>query len=142
MKQFGIAASALLLVATSTWSQLAPPQRLAPNDVKSGTTVGSIDLGPIFPQMQGYVLMERLTTVAPGFGMPWHSHAGRPEIMRVLSGTLTDARDGGPPKTYGVGSTLINDGKTRHTWANLGSEQLVLLSATVLPSNAVNQLPK
>jgi quercetin dioxygenase-like cupin family protein len=125
------AAMALVLIAGPAWTQTPAPQRLVPNDAKVGDPTATIDLGAEFPQMQGFTFTQSLTTVAPGTGRAWHSHAGSPEIVRILSGTLTDARNGGPPKTYGPGSTLVNDGKTQHMWANLGSEPVILLATAV-----------
>jgi len=125
---------AMLAVGGSAWTSVPDSQRLAPGLALPGKVTATIDLGKEFPQdpeLKGYMFSQTLMTVAPGTGRPWHSHAGAPEIVRILSGTLTDARNGGAPKTYGPGSTLINAQGTQHMWANLGSEPLVFLATGV-----------
>jgi len=128
------AAFVLLMAAAPAWTQTpAPPAQksLAPVEVPPGTVAATIDLGAEFPQMKGYVMAAVLNTVQPGAGKSWHSHKGVPEIVRIISGTLTDSRNGGPPMTYGPGSTLINDGKVSHMWANLGKEPVVMVALQV-----------
>ena len=132
MQRFGLGLTCFAVMASSlAFAQSAAPQRLAPTDAPGGTVTASVDLGAEFPQMKGYVFTQTLTTVAPGSGRAWHSHAGMPEIVRILSGTLTDARNGGSPVAYGPGSTLINAGGTQHTWANLGKEPVVFVATAI-----------
>ena len=94
----------------------------------------TVDFSAEFPQVKGYIFTQTFTTVAPGTGRPLHSHAGAPEIVRILSGTLTDARNGGPPIAYGPGSTLMNAKGTTHMWANLGTEPVVFIATGVKPA--------
>ncbi len=125
---------ALLISGDLAWTEVPKAQRLVESVAPPGTVTAMIDLGrefPKFPQLKNYVLTQILITVPPGTGRPWHSHAGNPEIVRILSGTLTDARNGGSPKTYGPGSTLVNAGGTQHMWANFGSEPVVFIATTV-----------
>jgi quercetin dioxygenase-like cupin family protein len=93
--------------------------------------LGSIDLGQEFPAMAGYRMTLFLTSLPPGGGLKAHSHKGAPEIVHIVSGTLTDARNGGPPIAYGPGSTLINDGSVTHATLNLGQEPVVYYTANV-----------
>ncbi len=63
-----------------------------------GVTVallGVVDLGAEIPGMQGRRLRMRRVTIEPGgvFG-PLHDHRGRPGLVYVLEGTITDHRDG------------------------------------------------
>jgi quercetin dioxygenase-like cupin family protein len=123
----------LLMAGCPAWTQTpaVAQQKLAPVEVKPGTVAATIDLGAEFPQMQGYVMAAVINNVPPGAGKSWHSHKGVPEIVRIISGTLTDSRNGGPPTTYGPGSTLVNDGKVSHMWANLGKEPVVMVALQV-----------
>src|ERR1700744_3711934 len=57
--------------------------------------LGSIDLGPEIEGMAGRVLRMSYVTVAPGGGLAAHSHDGRPEIIYVVQGILTEERNGG-----------------------------------------------
>jgi quercetin dioxygenase-like cupin family protein len=59
--------------------------------------LGSIDLGPEIDGMAGRVLRTSYVTVAPGGGLAAHSHDGRPEIIYVVQGILTEERNGGRP---------------------------------------------
>ncbi len=81
--------------------------------------------------MKGYILQQGLQTLAPGTGRHYHLHQSQPEIIRVLSGVLTEARNGKPPVQYGPGSTLMNTNGTYHSWANLGSEPVVFVATVI-----------
>jgi quercetin dioxygenase-like cupin family protein len=130
-----IAAAVLMSVwALAAQAQSPTPERLTPQVAPNGTVTASVDLAAEFPQMKGYVFTQTLTTVAPGAGRPLHSHAGSPEIVRILSGTLTDARNGVAPVAYGPGSTIINAAGVQHTWANLGSEPVVFIATAIKPA--------
>jgi quercetin dioxygenase-like cupin family protein len=132
MNSFKAAALVLLIASSPAWTQTPPAQqKLAPVEVKPGTVAATIDLGAEFPQMKGYVMAAVINNVPPGAGKSWHSHSGMPEIVRIISGTLTDSRNGGPPTAYGPGSTLINDGKVSHMWANLGTEPVLMVALQV-----------
>jgi len=125
--------AAALASAGAASAQTPSPQRLAPVEAPVSPPTATIDLEAEIPQMKGYVLVQALNTVPPGMGRTLHSHVGRPEILRVLSGVLTEVRNGGPPKQYGPGSTLINAGGIEHTWANLGTEPLVFIATQIKP---------
>jgi quercetin dioxygenase-like cupin family protein len=100
-------------------------------EAPKGTVTAAIDLGAEFPAMNGYVYTQALTTVAPGTGRAWHSHKDFPEIVRIVSGVLTDSRNGGAAKAYGPGSTLVNAAGTEHMWANLGTEPVVFIATAI-----------
>jgi quercetin dioxygenase-like cupin family protein len=132
MKSFKAAALVLLMAGGTAWTQTPPTQQsLTPVEAKAGTVEATIDLGAEFPQMKGYVMAEVYNDIPPGAGKSWHSHKGALEIVRIISGTLTEARNGGPPKTFGPGSLLVNDGKVSHMWANLGKEPVVMVAFQV-----------
>ena len=131
MKTLTTALIALLAMAGAAVAQTPAPQRLTPTDAPTGKPLATVDLGAEFPQMKGYVFTQTLNTIAPGTGRAWHSHANNPEIVHILSGTLTEARNGGPPVAYGPGSTLVNAGGIQHMWANLGAEPVVFMAAAI-----------
>lgn len=126
-------AAAVLAVcqASMAVAQTTEAPRLAPGEAPRAAPTASVDLAAEFPQMKGYVFVETLNTIPPGTGRALHAHVGMPEIVRILSGTLTDARNGQAPVAYGPGSTLINAGGTRHMWANLGAEPVVFIAAVI-----------
>ena len=131
---------ALVMVASAAIAapkkKKAPPPvtQLAPVEAPKSIQTASIDLGAEFPQMKGYVFTQGVNVIQPGTGRALHSHAGKPEIVRILTGTLTDARNGGPAIRYGPGSTLVNAGGVQHTWANLGTEPVVFISTGIDPA--------
>lgn len=131
MKTVKILSVALACIGGRALAQPAAPQRLAPVEVVTSPPSAVVDLGAEFPQMKGYVMSQTLNSIPPGQGRAMHSHAGSPEIVRVLSGTLTEAHNGGPPSQYGPGSIMINAKGTQHMWANLGSEPVVFLATSV-----------
>jgi quercetin dioxygenase-like cupin family protein len=96
-----------------------------------GTVTARVDLGAEFPAMAGYVFTQTQTTVAPGTGRAFHSHVDMPEIVRILSGTLTETREGEPARAYHAGETVINAGGIRHGWVNLGPEPVVFLATAI-----------
>ncbi len=131
MNKFKALSIIVLLAAGPALAQTAAPQRLTPADSTPGKTTATVDLGAEFAQMKGFTLNQSVATVAPGTGRAMHSHAGAPEIVRILSGVLTDSRNGGPPTAYGPGSTLINAQGTQHMWANLGTEPVVFVATSI-----------
>src|SRR5882757_4906747 len=133
MTKIKVLSVSLLLLAAPAFAQTGTPQRLVPADAPAAPVTAAIDLGAEFPSMKGYELAQMVMTVPPGTGRAWHSHAGSPEIVRILSGVLTDARNGGPPTNYGPGSTLSNAQGTQHMWANLGSEPVVFVATVIRP---------
>ena len=134
MNRLSHALAMLLMAGVNLALAEDQPSKLLDAVAPRGTITASIDLAAEFPQiaqLKGYIFTQTLTTVAPGTGRPLHSHANNPEIVRILSGTLTDARNGEAPKSYGPGSTLINAAGTEHMWANLGSEPVVFIATAI-----------
>ena len=62
--------------------------------------LSAIDLGPEVEGMAGLQFRMRMVTIEPGgvFG-PLHDHKGRPGMVYVLQGTITDHRDGATGST-------------------------------------------
>ena len=67
-----------------------------------------------------------------------------PEIVRIISGVLTEQRNDGPAKQYGPGSELINNTGVEHMWANLGTETTITLNTAVRlrkPEDVITPVP-
>lgn len=62
-----------------------------------------LDLCPDIERMAGRQRRMRMVTIEPGgdFG-PIHDHKGRPGLVNILEGTITDHRNG-MAKEYGPG---------------------------------------
>ena len=105
---------------------VAPPtQGVASEDL------ATIDLGPELG-LAGLRLRMRRFTFAPGavFG-PVHDHKGRPGLVYILQGTITDHRDGVATE-YGPGLGWPEDRETRHWLENRGTVPAVEISIDLL----------
>ena len=94
--------------------------------------LATVDLGPEIEGMAGLQLRMRRVTMEPGgvFG-PLHDHAGRPGIVYVLQGTITDHRDG-IATDYGPGLGWPEDRSTLHWLENRGSAPAVEISVDIV----------
>ena len=94
--------------------------------------LSTIDLGPEVQGMDGFELRMRRFTFAPGavFG-PLHDHVGRPGVVFVLEGTITDHRDS-VATDYGPGLGWPEDRTTTHWLENRGSVAAVEISVDVV----------
>jgi quercetin dioxygenase-like cupin family protein len=92
-------------------------------ETKGVTTdlLATVDLGPEIEGMAGRQLRMRMVTIEPGgvFG-PIHDHKGRPGLVYVLQGTITDHRDG-VATDYGPGVGWPEDRNTTHWLENRGT---------------------
>ena len=69
----------------------------APTETKGVTVslLSALDLGPEIEGMAGCQLRMRMFTIEPGGVIgPIHDHKGRPGMVYILQGTITDHRDG------------------------------------------------
>ena len=123
-----LAAAAVALTTSGAYAQTALP---APAHGPTGERLGVIDLAKAFPQMAGYELRLSRLIVAPGAGLTLHSHKAMPEIVYIVSGHLTEQRNGAAPVVYGPGSTLINDETVTHMVLNQTKEPVIYIGAHV-----------
>lgn len=94
--------------------------------------LGTVDLGGEIEGLAGRQLRMRLVTMEPGgvFG-PVHDHVGRPGIVYVLEGTITDHRDG-VATDYGPGLGWPEDRSTMHWLENRGATPAVEISVDIV----------
>ncbi len=100
-----------------------------------GVTVellATVDLGPEIEGMAGRLLRTRMVTFEPGgvFG-PIHDHKGRPGVVYVLAGTITDHRNG-VDTDYGPGVGWPEDRSTVHWLENRGTIPAVEISVDIV----------
>ena len=97
--------------------------------------LATADVGPEIAGMEGRQLRMRMVTIEPGgvFG-PVHDHKGRPGTVYVLTGTITDHRDG-IAIDYGPGVGWPEDRNTVHWLENRGTVPAVEISVDVVSSN-------
>jgi quercetin dioxygenase-like cupin family protein len=73
--------------------------------------------------------MRRLE-IEPGGIVPWHSHAERPAIIYVVSGTIEEySSDCAVPIVHKAGDVSAEAKDISHWWKNTGTETVVLISA-------------
>ncbi|MFN8629782.1 MAG: cupin domain-containing protein [Chloroflexota bacterium] len=98
----------------------------------SSQLLGTVDLGGEIDGLEGRQLRMRLFTFEPGavFG-PLHDHIGRPGLVYILSGTITDHRDGAATD-YGPGLGWPEDRHTRHWLENRGDVPAVEVSIDIV----------
>jgi quercetin dioxygenase-like cupin family protein len=106
-----------------------------PSPPTNGVTsqlLSTVDLGPEIEGMAGRELRMRMFTFEPGavFG-PVHDHRGRPGIVYILQGTITDHRDG-VATDYGPGLGWPEDRDTTHWLENRGTGIAVEISVDVV----------
>ena len=96
----------------------------------------SVDLGPEIAGMHDRELRMRKVTMAPGavFG-PLHDHLGRPGIVYILQGTITDHRNG-VATDYPPGVGWPEDHATLHWLENRGTETAVEISVDIVEAEA------
>lgn len=98
--------------------------------------LATLDLGPEVEGMTGRQLRMRMFTFEPGavFG-PLHDHKGRPGMVYVLEGTITDHRDG-VATDYGPGVGWPEDRHTTHWLENRGPLRAVEVSVDIVSPEA------
>jgi quercetin dioxygenase-like cupin family protein len=94
--------------------------------------LATVDLTGEIEGLDGRQLRMRMVTIQPGgvFG-PIHDHAGRPGVVYVLAGTITDHRDG-VATAYGPGPGWPEDRHTTHWLENAGAVPAVEISIDIV----------
>jgi quercetin dioxygenase-like cupin family protein len=94
--------------------------------------LATVDLGPEIEGMAGRQLRMRMVTIEPGgvFG-PIHDHKGRPGIVYILQGTITDHRNG-VATDYGPGVGWPEDRNTTHWLENREASPAVEISVDIV----------
>ena len=99
-----------------------------------GVTVkllSTVDLGPEIEGMAGRQLRMRMVTIEPGGVLgPVHDHKGRPGVVYILQGTITDHRNG-VATDYGPGLGWPEDRNTTHWLENRGTTTAVEISVDI-----------
>jgi quercetin dioxygenase-like cupin family protein len=110
-----------------------PPESDVPET--RGVTVqhlAAVDLGPEIEGMAGRELRMRVFTIEPGGVLgPLHDHRGRPGLVYILQGTITDHRDG-LAREYGPGLGWPEDRDTVHWLENAGTTPAIEVSVDIL----------
>jgi quercetin dioxygenase-like cupin family protein len=94
--------------------------------------LGTVDLAGEIEGMAGRQLRLRMFTIEPGGVLgPMHDHVGRPGIVYILQGTITDHRDG-VATDYGPGVGWPEDRNTKHWLENRGTTPAIEISVDIV----------
>lgn len=98
------------------------------------TELASIDLGAHFDALAQRRMRMNRAIVDPGARGSVHSHQGRPEIVHVIKGTLTE-HQGGTSRQYGPGATFVSNPRKEvpHQIENASSEAVEVLLVEIPP---------
>lgn len=138
----GIAACALSTTASLASAGECPADKVTSAGQKPGATahkdvtdkvVASIDLAQEAPRLKDHKFRLRRLVVQPGGEVAWHSHADRPAIIYIVSGTISEyASSCAVPIVHKAGDVARETHLTSHWWKNSSKKPVVLLSADIL----------
>lgn len=104
----------------------------------SVTELGIINEDSLKAQLgiEGFILRMRAVTVEPGGHIREHSHATRPGLVKMFSGTWVEGHPDGREITYRAGDdiALLEDKDTVHWVYNRGSEPAIGVVCGIQPS--------
>ena len=94
--------------------------------------LSTVDLASEIEGMDGRELRMRKVTIEPGGVLgPVHDHKGRPGLVWILQGTITDHRNG-VATDYGPGVGWPEDRGTVHWLENRGTVPAVEISVDIV----------
>ena len=94
--------------------------------------LSTVDLASEIEGMDGRELRMRKVTIEPGGVLgPVHDHKGRPGLVWILQGTITDHRSG-VATDYGPGVGWPEDRGTLHWLENRGTVPAVEISVDIV----------
>jgi quercetin dioxygenase-like cupin family protein len=138
----GIAAVILLCATGFSFAGQCPADKVttsgqAPGPTKhTGVTdkvLSMITLAHEKVALKEHALRLRRLVVQPGGIVAWHSHADRPAIIYVVSGSITEYTTRcRVPVVHRAGETSTEAGDVSHWWKNHTRRPVVLLSADLL----------
>ncbi|MBN8814376.1 MAG: cupin domain-containing protein [Sphingomonas sp.] len=134
------AATAAMLAGTPAFAGTCPAGKTIANPLAGAPTapvkvtddvIGSVDLKKEIDVDNRDLRLRRLV-VQPGGVVPLHSHAGRPALITVVSGSITEFRNTcAVGIVHNAGDVASESDGISHWWKNTGKVPAVLLSADV-----------
>jgi quercetin dioxygenase-like cupin family protein len=134
-------ASVLLLGASAAVAGECPAGKITTDGQKPGAKahkdvaeklLGQIDLSKEKIAVANHHLRMRRLDIKPGGEVAWHSHAERPALIYVVSGTVTVyASSCAQPIVHAEGDLSIEQGGLSHWWKNTSEKPAVLISADI-----------
>ena len=135
------AASLLVIGAPIANAGECPAGKVTTDGQKAGATahkdvaeklLGQIDLSKEKVAVANHHLRMRRLDIKPGGEVAWHSHAERPALIYVVSGTVTEyASTCSVPIVHTAGELSVEQGGLSHWWKNTSGKPVVLISADI-----------
>ena len=121
-----VSAVALLIGMSTTSAQMAKPTE---NKGMTADNLTSFDLGKQgLDDYKSRQFRARKITLAPGGVGAYHSHADRPAVAYVLTGTIIEHRDGAPDRTLHSGDVIIETTDVKHWAENTGTTEAAIIA--------------
>lgn len=95
------------------------------------STPTALDLGRQIDSVEGRQLRLRVVNFEPGAAVPLHSHAGRPGIVYVLQGTVTEHVEGKGVFERRQGEFFTEDAGTVHWVENRTNQPAKVLASDI-----------
>lgn len=108
--------------------QNTPPEKMHGMNISAPT---ALDLSPELDGIEGRQLRVRVTTFEAGGAAPLHSHRGRPGIVHVLKGTLTEHVEVKDAFDHHAGDTFVEDKNIVHWAENRTNQTTIVLASDV-----------
>ncbi|MFV8816512.1 cupin domain-containing protein [Haliea sp. E17] len=104
--------------------------------IAAAEVMGSMPLDADFPALEGYVMRARRITVLPGGVVGVHQHAGRPGVLYMLEGEMSEIRsDQAQPNNWSAGEMTFESHGTIHWWRNDGETSSVAFVVDIVPAD-------
>ena len=137
-----LATAALLAIPTAASAGSCPAQHVTTAGQQPGpgahknVTDKVLTMIPLAKEQVGlkdHSLRLRRLVVQPGGVVAWHSHADRPAIIYIVSGTIVEySSHCAVPIVHSAGQSTAELGGLMHWWKNHSKQPVVLLSADLL----------
>lgn len=105
-----------------------------PPTANQGVSVGPptfLDLPQEIDGIDGRQLRLRVVTIEPGGAVAMHSHKGRPTVAHLVSGVLTERREGDWVKVHQAGDSWTEGRDVTHWAENKGTVPTVVVAVDV-----------
>lgn len=96
--------------------------------------LGAVPLKGEFTDINNRKIRGRVIDIKPGGVVAVHSHHERPGIAYIISGELTEHREGaGGPAVKKAGDAALENSKTVHWWRNDGNTTAKIIVVDIVP---------
>lgn len=129
---FSVAASAGQCPADKMGVDVTKPVDYKAEGVKD-EVLAALPLGETNVGVSDRMFRVRQLTIQPGGIVPWHSHADRPAIIYVVSGTIVEhASNCSVPIVHSTGEATVERKEVSHWWKNESDKVVILTSSDLL----------